>query len=310
MGLTKGPRTSAGPDAGTVLQLAVLLQAGLPPEQAWRHLAETDATARAVVAGLDATAAGAPPERLVAAIAAAGSGWAEVARAWSVATAVGAPLADSLRGMASALRDAAEVRDEVRVVLAEPAATARLLTWLPLVGMLLGTALGVDSLTTLVTTPPGVSCLVGGLALLVVARWWTATLVRRAQPRERVPGLRAELLAVAVSGGVSLERAREIVSTTAADDATLSPREADARGEAAETERVLELSRSAGVPAAELLRAAAALARQRARTAGRLSASRLATRLLLPLGVCTLPAFLLLGVAPMLLGLLSSTALL
>ena len=69
---------------------------------------------------------------------------------------------------------------------------------------------------------------------------------------------------------------------------------------------MLALSRAAGVPAIELLRASAAHTRHRARVDGRLRAARLSTRLLLPLGVCTLPAFLLLGVAPMLLSVLTT----
>jgi tight adherence protein B len=97
-----------------------------------------------------------------------------------------------------------------------------------------------------------------------------------------------------MSGGVSLERAKKIV------------RDATGRGPDSSTEVVLTLARSAGIPAVELLRASAALARHRARVDGRLRAARLSSRLLLPLGVCTLPAFLLLGVAPMMLGVLSS----
>lgn len=73
------------------------------------------------------------------------------------------------------------------------------------------------------------------------------------------------------------------------------------------TRDVLDLSRSAGAPAVELLRADAAARRQSARTEGRLRAATLSGRLLLPLGVCTLPAFLLLGVAPMLLSVLTTT---
>ena len=69
---------------------------------------------------------------------------------------------------------------------------------------------------------------------------------------------------------------------------------------------VLRLSQRAGIPAAELLKATAALARHRARIDGRLRAARLSSRLLLPLGICTLPAFLLLGVAPMLLSVMST----
>lgn len=77
----------------------------------------------------------------------------------------------------------------------------------------------------------------------------------------------------------------------------------------AATDALLEVSRSAGVPARELLRASGVLARHRARIEGRMRAAKLSTRLLLPLGVCTLPAFLLLGVAPMLLGVISTMTL-
>ncbi|OYX57207.1 MAG: hypothetical protein B7Y93_02920, partial [Micrococcales bacterium 32-70-13] len=63
-----------------------------------------------------------------------------------------------------------------------------------------------------------------------------------------------------------------------------------------------------GAPLGELARADAAEARAAARAAARETAERLAVRLMLPLGACILPAFLLLGVVPMLLGLLSSTA--
>ena len=85
-----------------------------------------------------------------------------------------------------------------------------------------------------------------------------------------------------------------------------APADAAARRESDGVDAVLALSRSAGVPAVELLRASAALARHRARVDGRLRAARLSSRLLLPLGVCTLPAFLLLGVAPMMLSVMST----
>ncbi len=100
-----------------------------------------------------------------------------------------------------------------------------------------------------------------------------------------------------MSGGVSLDRATVIVEQ--ATEASMD----------AESKAVLALSRTAGAPAVELLRASAALARHRARVDGRLSASRLSSRLLLPLGVCILPAFLLLGVAPMLLGVIATMSL-
>jgi tight adherence protein B len=77
--------------------------------------------------------------------------------------------------------------------------------------------------------------------------------------------------------------------------------------DAAAVEAVLALSRRAGVPAAELLRSEAEEARRAARADAAAKASVLAVRLMLPLGLCVLPAFMLLGVAPLLLAVITST---
>ncbi|WP_239453266.1 MULTISPECIES: type II secretion system F family protein [Microbacterium] len=340
----------------TVLRLAVLLQAGVSPARAWGHLARAgDPAAAHVVSSMDD---GMP---LAEAVAAAGtSAWREVGAACQVAVVVGAPLAESLRGLAVALRDAQEAADDVRVALAEPAGTARLMGWLPFVAVGLGAALGFDTFGTLLTQPLGIGCLVAGAALILLSHGWTSRLVRSAQAGGRMPGLDAELIAIALSGGVSIERARAVVREASAlrGGGVLATR-AGTRGEsgrggagarggpgggagagssgdgAAETggaqvgvgtssagagavdagaargagddvDEVLALSRTAGVPAVELLRASAAHARHRARVDGRLRAAKLSSRLLLPLGVCTLPAFLLLGVGPMLLSVMST----
>lgn len=286
---------TGGADAATSVQtLAVLLQAGAVPLVAWRHLAETgDTHAAAIVARAED---GAP---LVAAIEAEGGAWIDLAAAWEVATTVGAPLAEVLRMIAESLRDAASAADDVRIALAEPAGTARLLLWMPLAGLLLGFALGFDTLGVIVGTPMGATCVVLGMLLVLAARLWTRRLLRRAEAAPGTPGMQAELVAVALSGGASVERALQLVADTRASHL----------GAADRVRTVLDLSRAAGVPAGELLRASAAQDRHTSRIDGRLRAAKLSTRLLIPLGVCTLPAFLLLGVAPLLLSVLSSTPL-
>ncbi|MDF2555583.1 MAG: hypothetical protein K0R60_1478 [Microbacterium sp.] len=307
---------SAADVAETVLRLAVLLQAGVSPARAWQHLADSgDPSAALVVSSIDA---GMP---LPQAVATAGTGaWPDVGAACQVALIVGAPLAECLRGLAVALRDAHEAADDVRVALAEPAGTARLMSWLPLVAVGLGAALGFDTFGTLFTNPLGLACLAGGAILMVVAQRWTSRLVRGAHASDDIPGLDAELIAIALTGGVSIDRARSVVRDARASDTARPPtaedsgvRPARASRDAAATQRgsddvdaVLALSRTAGVPAVELLRASAAHARHRARIDGRLRVARLSSRLLLPLGVCTLPAFLLLGVAPMMLSVMST----
>ncbi|TCJ28901.1 pilus assembly protein TadB [Microbacterium sp. PI-1] len=279
--------------ATSVQTLAVLLQAGAVPLTAWRHLAGTgDPHAVAVVGRVDE---GVP---LLSAIEAERGAWTDLAAAWEIATTVGAPLAEVLRIIAESLRDAASAADDVRIALAEPAGTARLLLWMPLAGLLLGFALGFDTLGVIVGTPLGAGSVVVGLLLVLAARQWTKGLLRRAKPAPGTPGMRAELVAVALAGGASIDRALALV-----DDSSASG------GSDERIRAVLDLSRAAGVPAVELLRASAAQDRHAARVGGRLRAAKLSTRLLIPLGVCTLPAFLLLGVAPMLLSVLSSTPL-
>ncbi|MDX2376904.1 type II secretion system F family protein [Microbacterium sp. LRZ72] len=288
--------------ADVVHRLAVLLKAGVEPRAAWRFVAASSPDAREPARRIGAG------ESVTAALAEAGVPWREVAAAWRVATAVGAPLGDTLRAFAEGLRDAADARDDVSVALAEPASTARLMGWLPAVGVVLGMALGFDTAGVLLTDPRGWACIVLGALLLIAGRAWSAALVRRAQPDPGLPGLEAELYAIALGGGVSLDRAAAHVSAAISSQ----PSHRTVGGEAPQTvpravREVLDLSRAAGVPAVELLRAESTRARHGARIEGRSRAARLGSRLLLPLGVCTLPSFLVLGVAPLVLAVLSTT---
>ena len=227
----------------TVHRLAVLLEAGVTTDRAWAHLASAgDRDAGQVVA---AEAAG---PSIADTLHDLGGAWRQVAVAWRVAQSVGAPLAPSLRSIADALRDGEQSRDDVAVALAEPVATARLISWLPLVAIALGLLLGFDVISTL-TQPLGLACLVGGTALMCVARRWTSRLIAAAQPSPGIPGLQCDVVAIALRGGVSVDRALEVVT--------------DAGGGAVEpaTDEILRLSRLAGAPAVDLLRAAAASAR-------------------------------------------------
>ncbi len=285
-------RTKDAPDAAatsaSVQRLAVLLEAGIAPPRAWELLAESGDETAAAVAGAPAGS------RVGDILAVRGEAWGDVAVAWRVAETVGAPLAPSLRRFADALRDAQETRDDVAVALADPASTARLVGWLPLVAIALSLALGFDIAATL-TQPAGIVCALAGLSLMLAARRWSGRLVAKAQPPADLPGVQADTVAIALSSGVSIERALAVVAAAGGGEPDDEIRD------------VLALSQRAGAPAVDLLRATAIEARRRRRTEGRLRAARLGSRLLLPMGLCTLPAFLLLGVAPMLLSVLAGS---
>ncbi|MEX1078487.1 MAG: type II secretion system F family protein [Homoserinimonas sp.] len=292
--------------ASLVQRLAVLLAAGVAPPSAWGYLVPDDGQAvpstlvevvsaiRNHTAADDAilNAVGGSPES---------AGWRGLAAAWGVASAAGAPLAPTLAELAASLRDLAETGREVQVALAAPIATARMVMALPAVGVLFGLALGFDTLGTLFGTPAGLVCLAAGVGLMVAARFWNKRLVRSAAPVAHSPGLTLDLVAIAVSGGASIERATQTVDDACRRSAI--PIEQDRLA----IDSVLHLSRRAGVPAAALLRSEAAEVRRRARSDGARRAATLSVTLMLPLGLCILPAFMLLGVAPLLIAVISST---
>jgi tight adherence protein B len=106
--------------------------------------------------------------------------WGELAACFDIAEASGCPLADVLTRFAAQLEAEDDAEAARQTALAGPKATVKLLTWLPLLGLLLGMALGVDPLKILLGTPYGVAALAAGITLTVAGRAWSARLVRLA----------------------------------------------------------------------------------------------------------------------------------
>lgn len=312
---------AAGVDAVAVIveRLAVLLSAGVPAAVAWAHLGDraTDAAgpdvaedpcAASNASVLDAaSSAAADGEPVAAAIEtvrslepAASVEWGVLAAAWRVAAESGAPLAGSLRDLATALRDEAQLRREIRTALAGPIASARLVLSLPVIAVLFGVLLGFDTVTVLFGNPLGLACVTIGAVLLWLGHRWSASLAARASRSRADAGLELELLAIAMSGGVSVDRARAVVrgALTAHGIPAADRSIAD---------EVIELAARAGAPVAELLRSEAFRLRRVARAEGTARAAALGVRLMLPLGACVLPAFVLIGVVPLLISVISGT---
>jgi tight adherence protein B len=283
--------------AETADRLSVLLGAGLTPPAAWGHLAARgSAPVRDAARAAEAGEPVAPALRAEEAPGAARAAWDALAAGVAVAERTGAPLATVLEQLAGTLRDIGTAERDVRAALTGPRLSARLVMALPAVGIAFGFALGFDPVGALLGSPLGTACAAGG-GLLFLAGWaWTRKLVRRARPATGVPGLAAELVAVALSAGTPLAAARQLVEE-------VTGQSTNAVGEAA------ALAGTAGVPVAGLLRGEARLRRRRAAADARIRAETLGVTLLLPLGLCMLPSFMLLSVAPLLLSIVSSTVL-
>ena len=305
--------------AATCERLAVLLSAGVPATVAWSHV-DVAPISRAGVGDLDrggdaavlraAAAAAADGESVPAAIAAARaapprstSRWSLLGAAREGAVESGAPLASGLRDLADALRDEAQLRREVGSALAGPVSSARLVLALPLMAVAFGGAFGFDTVAVLFGNPVGLACVVLGGGLLWAGRRWSRALVATAISFAAERGLGLELVAMAMSGGASVERARSIVRDALAPVGS----NASDTSDMSDVDDVIAAAARAGAPVAELLRAEAARRRRTARADGAARAAALGVRLMLPLGVCVLPAFVLLGVVPLIVSVVTGT---
>jgi tight adherence protein B len=316
VGSTGGVRRPEDDDVASVLErLAALVGAGVSPVRAWGHVADALTSGAGPVAGssdssprgrstadvvravADSVSLGTPvPDALRAA--STGRAWRVTGAAWSVAAEAGAPMAPFLSVLAATLGTAARLQREIEAGLAGPVATTRLVTALPVVAALGGALSGLGTLAAL-ASPPGLVCVVSAVLLLVAASRWSRALVRRARRDDVEAGLALDLIAIGLAGGGSTTRARRL-AREACEEFRLEFADASALA-------LLELARVSGAPPAELLRSEARRIRADAAAAAARRAAALGTWLMLPLGLCTLPAFLLLAVVPVLLALLAST---
>lgn len=104
-----------------------------------------------------------------------------LAACWRVAVDRGAGLAAGLERLEAALRAERDQRADLRAQLASSRSTAVLLAGLPVLGLVLGTALGAHPLRVLLHTGPGLACLGIGGVLEGAGLWWALRIVRGAE---------------------------------------------------------------------------------------------------------------------------------
>lgn len=103
-----------------------------------------------------------------------------IAACWRVAAASGAALAPAIDRVADALQDEIDLQREVTSIMAGPRATVQVLAGLPVIGVLLGTAIGARPVDFLFGSVPGVGCLLGAVVLDALGVAWARRIARRA----------------------------------------------------------------------------------------------------------------------------------
>lgn len=279
------PHPSAELEAAAQLcaTLAACLRAGLTPDRTLEvaGITATDDRIRDSVGGL-------------------------VGRCWDLATETGAAPAAFLSQLGQTFSSISVALGRAELHAVGPRATLHLVIWLPVLSLGAAQLAGVPALSFLVTNSLGWILLVTGCALLFGARSWLNRLVRQAQHFSWARGCAPELLAMVLRSGLAPDRAHELLSSI---PRTGYRDEADLSADAASCVTALAQADEWGIPAAALLDLRAQQMREEQfrqwDEAGRI----LSVRVMVPLGVCVLPAFILLAVVPAVLSLVSSTGL-
>ncbi|MBO1753060.1 hypothetical protein J4G33_14705 [Actinotalea sp. BY-33] len=167
---------AAGGTFGEVVaQVCGALRAGAPPTTAWHRVGVR--ALDGVPVREDLLDAGLTSEQGLA-----------VTAACRVAGEVGAAPAPVLERVMAAVAHEAEAAGQREAALAGPRATARLLAWLPVLGLVLGAALGAEPWAVLLDGGLGTVLLVAGAGLMLVGHRWAGRYVRTATAAGQEPG--------------------------------------------------------------------------------------------------------------------------
>lgn len=243
----------------------------------------------------------------------------------------GAPLATSLERAAEHAEERIDALLGRQSALAAPRATGRILSWLPLLGLGLGVLMGSDPVGVLTGSILGALTGLLGLGLAFAGRRWTAALVHRAEVESAASNgaeqtsnmppvdtaLVLELLAAQLRAGLAplaaLGTLAEALSSrplhTVCQRLQMgsnwgSAWSGSAAGTFGELRDALAPAYTGGAPSTALLLSLADAHRLSERRAAERAAGKLSVALVVPLGLCSLPAFICLGIVPILISLL------
>ena len=245
----------------------------------------------------------------------------------------GAPLATSLERAAEHAEERIDALLGRQSALAAPRATGRILSWLPLLGLGLGVLMGSDPVGVLTGSILGALTGLFGLGLAFAGRRWTAALVHRAEVESTRAGhtggeqalnaptvdtaLVLELLAAQLRAGLAPLAAlgtlaealnsrplHTVCQRLQMGSSWGSAWSGSAAGTFGELRDALAPAYTGGAPSTALLLSLADAHRLSERRASERAAGKLSVALVVPLGLCSLPAFICLGIVPIIISLL------
>jgi tight adherence protein B len=197
---------------------------------------------------------------------------------------VGAPLVPTLKILEQQLTHSERAAAEIHQAQAVPQATRKLLLWLPAGTVLISQVLGLNTLHGF-TEPLGLAALLAAGGLLYAGARITSGMLKRFEvaPESEVKELIA--LKICLGAGMGLGEIRRRLGN-------LGP----------ETTALIELSERSGAALGSLIQSEIEVLNEKAISDQLTRAKKLSVSLLIPLSATTLPAFLLLTIVPMVIG--------
>ena len=214
----------------------------------------------------------------------------------------GAAVANEIDGAANLLRARDRLSQRIQVAHANPKSTARLVIWLPILTLAMAQLVGWDIFGTLATRPIVLVSFLFGLSLLLISKLITSRMLKKAQPEESVTGFYLLGVALETSGGANLLQAQERALKIYLNLFGQKP----SNSEITELIQIEQLVRETGARVGELLARQAQSMQEAELLNTELKIEKLGVRLMLPLGLGVLPAFVFLAIVPLMVTMLGS----
>lgn len=185
--------------------------------------------------------------------------------------------------------------ERIQVAHAGPKASARLVIWLPVITLAVAQLSGLDLLTAIRARPALLISISLGILLLLIARLFSSKLIKSALPKDSYLGYYLMGVALEAAGGSNLNQAQRVAYDTYQRVFAEVPSKVEELA-MAEITNLVELT---GARVGDLLRAHALNLQQEVMVANEIQIERLGVKLMLPLGLAVLPAFVCLAVVPL-----------
>jgi tight adherence protein B len=271
-------RSSEIRSSETIRRVAALISAGLPAQQA-HQICEKEISRMPI--------ADAKQFELV----------------WSLAQQLGGPVVLALNRIIEVFERNDKNAKEVELAFAGPQSTSKLVMGLPAVALVLAQLTGMNPFGAIVGSLLGLLSVCLGAGLLVTGHYWTKRLLAKALPQELDPGSYLDCVLIGLQAGLPLDSARE---TAAQSFKRLFSEDVSERDVAA-LDEAAELSRTTGAALTQIILSSADRLREDLRFQISNRIARLSVKLMIPLGVAVLPAFILLSIVPIAISLLSNS---